>query len=292
LAFLIAVPAVAGASYLVWELHTTRPRVKTPIVIDRSSLLPHRYVGPCLNCHQIRETRPMALNQSNMSAFRLSPMNQRLVLSGQSVQVPSVAQLARVPAITRSDILPHRYVGVCSNCHVVLDIRPTRPFMQRAMRRAHQPLVALGLPAERIARGGAREHHKNELYRNIWGFVALGFFIAGCVYLVMRTLLRIDPAAYKGRFPLKKWLLIHEWSFTGFAISGVLHWYYSERGNNFLHLALLALLWLTAEGYVLRYRLAGGTANRSLRLVHTQQALFIGLVLLLVIGHLFADFEH
>ena len=56
---LIGVPVVAGAVYL-WHLQTPNPRVRTPVFINRTSLLPHRFAGPCMNCHRIQEVGPEA----------------------------------------------------------------------------------------------------------------------------------------------------------------------------------------------------------------------------------------
>ena len=39
--------------WFMWHLHTPSPRPKTSVVITRNSLLPHRFAGPCLNCHRI-----------------------------------------------------------------------------------------------------------------------------------------------------------------------------------------------------------------------------------------------
>ena len=56
-------------------------------------------------------------------------------------------------------------------------------------------------------------------------------------------------------------------------------------------LALVIVVWLTAAGLILRYRMAQKDARRQVKLVHTQRFLFFALIGLLVIGHFFAEFH-
>jgi hypothetical protein len=244
-----------------------------------------------MNCHRIQEIGPVTMNRDNMQLFALTEQQRRLLLAGQRVEVPSLAQRMRTPAIWRDDILPHSYVGVCSNCHLLLNVRPGDAYWSRAMRRAYQPLQTQGWPRERIARGGVREYDRRELYRNLWGFAALGFFSLACVYVVLRILMQRYPKALKGKVKIKPWFQVHEWCSLGFTTSAIMHWYYSVRGNNFLHVALLLVIWLTVAGYVLRYRMSEKGLRKNVRLLHSQRFFFFGLVFLLVIGHFFAEFE-
>lgn len=287
---LLIVPAVGGLGYVLWELHTPKPRIRTPITITRNSLLPHRFAGICENCHQILDIGPVEMSKDNMRLFNLTFEQRQLLVAGQRVDAPSLLQRLRVPAISRSDSLPHPYVGVCSNCHLILDIKPTQEFRQRAMRRAYQPLILSTAMNERVAHGGVRERDTRETLRNVFGFSALALFLGSCVFIVMRFLLKTYPHVYKGKFKIKPWFVAHEWFSVAFCIATILHWHFSDRGNTFLHVALLLVIWLTLAGYVLRYRLASKEANKSLRLLHTQQYMFLGLIVLVVIGHLFAEF--
>jgi hypothetical protein len=244
-----------------------------------------------MNCHRIQDVGPITMNRGNMNLFRLSPQEVRLLMAGQQVQAPSVVQQLRTPAITRSDPLPHPFVGVCSNCHVVLDIRPSKAFMQKSLQRAYQPLASMGLGAEAVRRGGTMESHRRELWRNVWGFVALFLFMGSTIYVGMRFLIQSDKKRWGKAFKLKKWFTLHEWCASAFTVAAILHWHYSDRGNNFLHVALLAAIWLTTAGYVLRYRMAHPSTRKPVKLVHSQRMIFIALVLLLVVGHFFAEFH-
>lgn len=287
---LLIIPVVTLVAFL-WKLHTPTPRTKTPVVITRSSLLPHRFAGPCLNCHRIQDGGPVELNARNMGHFNLGPTERRLIRAGQRVQVPSLLQRLRTPAITRDDILPHDFVGVCSNCHVVLDIRPSGRYMRHAMRRAYQPLTLPGAPLRHVERGGVRERHTREWLRNLFGVIALGTLGLSMVYIGVRVLMQADPARFKGRFQVKKWFRAHEWASVGFCLATVMHWYYSDRGNNFLHTALILTVWLTAAGFMLHYRLAHKNARKRVRAVHTQRGLAVALLILIVVGHFFAEFD-
>lgn len=291
LAILAVIPLVIGAVYLYEELNTPKPKLRTTIPINRNSLLSHRFAGPCMNCHRIEEVGPVAMNRDNMPLFRLSPREQRLLVAGQRVDVPNPAQVLRMPAILRDDILPHTFVGVCSNCHTVLAIRPSTGFMRRAMGRAYQPLVGAKMGAEQIARGGAFEDHRGESLRNFWGVVALILFGLLCIYILVRYLMRTDPKRWKGKFKIKTWFTVHEWSATAFCVAAVLHWHYSERGNVLLHTALVVTLWLSAAGFVLRYRMARKQQRKNVALLHSQRWLFWGLIALLVVGHFFSEFD-
>jgi len=288
---LAVIPTVVGSVYLYEELKPQPPRLRTTIPINRNSLLSHRFAGPCMGCHRIDEVGPVAMSRDNMQLFRLSPGEQRLLAAGQRVEVPTPAQVLRMPAILRDDILPHTFVGVCSNCHTVLAIRPSGRFMRRAMGRAYQPLATANLGAEQVARGGAVEDHRGESLRNFWGVVALILFGLLCAYIFVRYLMRTDPKRYKGKFKIKRWFTIHEWSATAFCIAAVLHWHYSVRGNVMLHTALALTLWLSAAGFVLRYRMSRGQQRKNVALLHSQRWLFWGLIALLVVGHLFSDFD-
>jgi hypothetical protein len=136
-----------------------------------------------------------------------------------------------------------------------------------------------------------REHMSSEFLRNLFGYASLFLLGLSSVYIVVRQLLRRYPQTFKGTFKVKKWFRIHEWGSTGFTVAAVAHWYFSDRGNNFLHLALIMVLWLAGAGYALRYRMAHSKTRKPVQLIHTQRFVFIALLVLLAVGHLFAEFD-
>jgi hypothetical protein len=283
---LVILPLVGIFGYVMFLLHTPNPQHRTPVVLDRSSLLPHRYAGPCMNCHRIQPSTPIAINTQNASRLRLTDRDRILVYAGQRVDRPPVGLGTVTPAITRIDILAHSYVGVCSNCHVVLDIHPSPLFMKKAMLRAQQSLLDGRLTPDEVAHGGAQLDRTRALIRDACGYAALLFLALSSVFMVLRGLPR-DESGAPPRW--RDWLVVHEWSAVGFALATFAHWYYSDRGNNFLHVALVLIAWLTIEGLLLRARLAKGSAHRNLRMVHTQRVLFFAVAALLVMGHLLSN---
>jgi hypothetical protein len=287
---LIVIPTLGTLGYVLWELHTPRTTVRTPVPITRNSLLPHQFAGVCENCHRVIEVGPVEMSRDNMRLFNLTQGERQLLVAGQRVDAPSLLQRARVPAITRSDSLPHPFVGVCSNCHIVLDVGPSPELAQASMQRAYRVLVPADIGNERVARGGTHEREGREFLRNLFGFLALALFLCASVYIGMRFLMKTWPETYKGKFKIKPWFVTHEWASTAFCMAAILHWYYSDRGNTFLHAALLIVIWLTVAGYVLRYRVTHSQTQKNLRLLHTQRGLYLGLIILLVVGHLFAEF--
>lgn len=290
---LALVPPAAFGAFVLWTLHHPNPRVRAPVPLTRNSLLPHRYAGPCINCHVIIEVGPAAINSANMSSFPLSPVDRQLLLAGQRVDVPALSQKISIPAITRTDGLPHPYVGVCSNCHVVLDVHPSPAFMKEAMSRAGQPLSGLNLGPLATARGGAVIDDRRAAYRRAWGYAALALLALTAGFMGMRVAARRHPRAEVGGASASSWLTLHQVAAAAFCGATAAHWYYSDRGNNFLHLAILSLCWLTSGGLLLRFRLETKGPSPSGRglLAHTQWFALFGLVALLLIGHFFGDFD-
>ena len=291
LLLMVVFPLVGLSVTLMYILHTPEPSVKAPVAIDRNSLLPHRFAGPCMNCHQIREVGPVPMNAGNMSHFKLTKTEQQLLLAGQRVETLGLSRKLSIPAITRSDILPHSFVGVCSNCHLVLDVHPSRAYMQTGFRHAGQPLLYSDLGVAQIARGGVHARPRRSRLRVLWGLLALPLFGLTLVYIVLQLITRSNPAAYRGSFALDTWRVVHQWCAVGFTAVAMLHWYYSDRGNNFLHLAFVALVSLAGLGCVLWFRMRQEGAGRATIQLHLQRFGFFALIVLVVLGHFFADFR-
>lgn len=281
---LVVAPPVAVLGYVFWLLHTPDPELHTTIVIGRSSLLPHRYAGPCMNCHSVRKDTLVPINRQNLATMALPQRDRLLVLAGQRVDPPR--PLVLTPAITRIDILPHSYVGICSNCHVELDIHPSPVYMARSLQRAHQPLLDGTLSPIEIAYAGAHIDRRRGALRNLIGYAAIVTLLLLCGFIGARWIRR-GLGIPVG--PLKRWLALHEWCGILFALLTTLHWILSDRGNNPLHLALLVVVWLALEGALLRFLMVKGPTHRSPGLVHTQRVVFASLLALLLVGHLLSN---
>jgi hypothetical protein len=158
--------------------------------------------------------------------------------------------------------------------------------MQKAMQLAAQPLVGSDLAPAAIARAGSLVDQEHARYRVGWGYVALPLLLLTSVFIALRQLPRTRLPAQAGLDP---WLTVHQWAGGAFALAAAMHWYYSDRGNNFLHLALVAIVWLVLAAIVLGFRRARGRAGG--RLLHTQRWVFLALILLAGMGHFLAPFR-
>lgn len=262
-----------------------KTHVMTNKIITRNALLQHSFAGICINCHLIQNVGPTPINRRTMGRLRLTEEQRRLVRMGQRVDMPSPANALRTPALTREDLLPHGFVGVCSNCHRVLDVGPSAAFMAQALQQVRLETdedeggpIAAGASAMEYDEG-------REDLRDFFGAVALIFFGLLSIYVGLRIALRRYPKELRGKFDLKKQLTIHVWTSLAFTAATLLHWYFSDEGNTFLHLALVLVIWLTVAGLLLRYRLVKGKARQNVRLSHSQRLLYPLLIVLLIIGH-------
>ena len=287
---LVAAVLAAGGILLLSRLGA-RSRIMTNEIIDRSALLEHRFAGVCMNCHRIREAGPVAVNAQTMNFLGLMREEKMLVMAGQRVDVPTALDRLQSPALTRNDLLPHNFVGVCSNCHPVLDIGPSPEFMERAMEMARQDLMSLPFAdSEEIARGTSPElSEQNEDLRDFWGYAAVVFLVVCSIYVGMRMLGRANKQVFVKMFDLKLWFKVHAWSSIGFCLAVFLHWNYSVQGNTLLTLSLVIVGWLTIAGFLLRHRLVKGTVRKNVALLHSQQLIFFILLLLVVVGHMMAE---
>jgi hypothetical protein len=159
------------------------------------------------------------------------------------------------------------------------------------MRRASQHLLHSDLTAVGVAWGGFASDHRHARTRRLWGFTAIPLFVLATVYVVLRQMVRLNPTAYQHRFPLGGWLVVHQWCAIGFTAAATMHGYYSDRGNNFLHLAFVSAVSLTLIGAALRYLAAADGPGKATLLLHTQRLLFVALIAVGVIGHFFANFR-
>jgi hypothetical protein len=256
--------------------------------ITRSSLLPHRFAGLCMNCHAILGGAPLPISKEHVARLKLTPEEQILVRAGQRVEVPSVFQDIKAPLLARDAVLPHSFRGVCSNCHSVVHAGsgPSQEMLLRGLTQARQRLVAQNLPDREIAfAGSAPIGPTRRVLQYVSGALALLMFLVSMVYIGMKVLVRKDKK-YRKLFNMKRWFQIHEWSSYLFALFAVLHWLLSEQGNSLLHLSLVLIVALTLSGLGFRYKILAKANKKRMRWVHTQQTMAYVLVFLMVAGHL------
>jgi len=121
----------------------------------------------------------------------------------------------------------------------------------------------------------------NETWAGIFGNLGLLFFLIGNVYTPAKLLSTGNPALKE---KLSEFLKFHViFNVAAFACI-CLHALMAEAMNIPLIISLFLLIWLIVGGSMLKSQ-SGPGMKRSLHLLHTQQALFGIMILLLIIGH-------
>jgi hypothetical protein len=121
---------------------------------------------------------------------------------------------------------------------------------------------------------------------SFFGFVAAILFIVANAYYPARLIAReFRPLPKPVVVFFRKYLKAHIWMNLVAFFAVTIHWHYAEEGNTFLTWCYILTVFLTIEGVVMHYRLVPGE-TKLLRMVHTQQALFVVWILLIVVGHL------
>jgi hypothetical protein len=120
---------------------------------------------------------------------------------------------------------------------------------------------------------------------SFFGFAAAMFFIAANAYYPAKLIARkFNPLPQAVVLFFKKYLAAHIWMNEVAFLALVIHCRYSEAGNIFLTGCYIVTVVLTVEGLVMYYRMVPGS-QRLLRMLHTQQTLFVVWVVLIVLGH-------
>ncbi|HIJ90558.1 MAG: hypothetical protein OEV89_07300 [Desulfobulbaceae bacterium] len=126
----------------------------------------------------------------------------------------------------------------------------------------------------------------NEALCEIFGILCLLLFVFANVYYPARLI------AYQYRpWPkdivmfFKKYRELHM-SVNIFAFVAMsIHAYFSDERNIFLYASLLVTAWLTFAGILMRSKRFSGDTKRQMRLIHTQQTIFLVWLALLIFGH-------
>lgn len=121
---------------------------------------------------------------------------------------------------------------------------------------------------------------------SFFGWVAAILFIVANAYYPARLIAReFKPLPKPVVVFFRKYLKAHIWMNVIAFFAVTIHWHYSEEGNFFLTVGYLVTVFLTVEGVVMHYRMVPGE-QKLLRMVHTQQVLFVVWILLILVGHL------
>ena len=119
-----------------------------------------------------------------------------------------------------------------------------------------------------------------------FGVLALGLFIAGNAYYPARQLARRFTAWTQetARF-FRKYLKVHMALNLGALPALLGHAYFAEESNPILWAAFLSTFWLTGVGLMMHYKIPPGM-GRQLRLLHSQQVVFVVWLVLILLGHM------
>jgi hypothetical protein len=120
---------------------------------------------------------------------------------------------------------------------------------------------------------------------SFFGYVAAMLFIVANAYYPARLIARkFKPLPKPVLVFFRKYLAAHIWMNEVAFLAMIIHCRYSEEGNIFLSGCYIVTVFLTIEGLVMHYRMVPGS-QKLLRMLHTQQALFVVWVVLIVMGH-------
>ena len=115
---------------------------------------------------------------------------------------------------------------------------------------------------------------------------AILFIVANAYYPARLIAKKFRPWPKEVAVFFRKYLKAHiSLNLVAF-LAVTLHGHFAEEKNIFLELCYLVTIFLTVEGLLMHYRVIPGMQKR-LRMLHTQQTLFVVWILLIVIGHSF-----
>ena len=114
---------------------------------------------------------------------------------------------------------------------------------------------------------------------------ALLFLVANAYYPARLIAREFKPLPKPVVVFFRKYLKAHIWMNLVAFVAMIIHCHYSDETNIFLAGTYIVTVYLTIEGIVMHYRLVPGE-QKLLRMLHTQQTLFLVWVLLIFLGHL------
>jgi hypothetical protein len=124
-----------------------------------------------------------------------------------------------------------------------------------------------------------------EHFSNFCGLTSALLFIVANAYYPARIIARkFTPWSKQTLTFFKRYLKAHITMNLIALLTLILHGHYAEEQNIFLTGSFIVSVVLTVEGLLMHYRVIPGM-QRHLRMLHTQQALFVVWVVLIVVGH-------
>ncbi len=124
-----------------------------------------------------------------------------------------------------------------------------------------------------------------EQISNFFGITAALLFITGNAYYPAKLAAKnFRPWSPETALFFKRYLKVHIMLNLAALMAVTVHGHYAEERNVLLSGCFVATVWLTIAGALMHYRVVPGM-QRQLRLLHTQQVLFVVWIVLIVAGH-------
>ena len=118
------------------------------------------------------------------------------------------------------------------------------------------------------------------------GIVSMLLFIFANAYYPARLIAnRYRPWPREVAIFFKKYLDLHmSVNIVAFVIMTI-HAHFSDERNLFLYASLVVTVWLTVAGILMRNKSFSSDTKKQMRMIHTQQYVFLLWLFLLFIGH-------
>ena len=128
---------------------------------------------------------------------------------------------------------------------------------------------------------------ENEGISDFFGFVSLLLFVFANAYYPARLIAnQYRPWPRDIAIFFKKYLDLHMWINVVAFVTMTIHAHFSDERNLFLYASLLVTVWLTIAGILMRSKNFSSDTKKQMRLIHTQQTVFLVWLVLLIVGHL------
>lgn len=126
-----------------------------------------------------------------------------------------------------------------------------------------------------------------EAISDFFGIVCLLLFVFANAYYPARLIAnQFKPWPRDVAIFFKKYLDLHMNINIVAFIAMTIHAHFSDERNIFLYASLLVTVWLTLAGMLMRSKSFSSDTKKQMRLIHTQQTVFLVWLVLLIVGHL------
>jgi hypothetical protein len=127
---------------------------------------------------------------------------------------------------------------------------------------------------------------ENEGLSEVFGIICLLLFVFANAYYPARLIAnQYRPWPKDIAIFFKKYLDLHMSINIVAFIAMTIHAHYSSDRNIFLMASLLVTVWLTFAGILMRSKKFSHDTKKQMRLIHTQQTVFLVWLALLILGH-------